>query len=101
MDAPAQGRRDTAGRARPLRSLRATVALKAGRGVSKASRRARPRAERWRLALDCGVDSGFESRAHGHHRVTGAACCLVGQKQQIIAFWEQTGRTFSASASKS
>ena len=35
--------------ARLLRSLRATVALKAGRGAK--ARRARPRAERWRLAL--------------------------------------------------
>src|SRR6188768_948474 len=57
------GRCVTAGRARPLRSLRATVALKAGRGASKASRRARPRAERWRFALGCCVDSGFEVAA--------------------------------------
>jgi len=93
MDAPAWGRCVTAGRARLLRSLRATVALKAGRGVSKASSRARPRAERLRLALDCWLDSGFE--------VAVLTSTIVSRLGLAVASSHARGRTRRASPAAS
>ena len=85
------GRRGAAGRARLLRSLRATVALKAGRGAK--ARRARPRAERRRLALDWGLDSGVEASSQREQGTRPA----WQRRGLVVASSHARGRTRRAS----